>query len=320
MTTLSDSIADGIGNARFTFGRGNNGSASECLASGLQRFSAEQGSGTVGVVMTNDRPTVEMILGAIFAGVRLVSVPLPPPSSGPTAYLKFVTEACEAQGVERLVARDDIAKRLSPTGLSLCPHSELEHATLSGPSSGGFELVQFSSGSTDRPKAVCLTDAALGANVRAVMETVRPEPGDNTVSWLPLSHDMGLIGMLLTSTASASPEWVGPIDIVLLEPAQFLRNPSVWLNALSEWRGTFTASPDFGYRLCVERGKTDHIELGPLRCAIVGGEPVRASTLTEFADRYGRDGFRSTALCPAYGLAEVGSRPRSRRSDRRGAS
>jgi fatty-acyl-CoA synthase len=138
------------------------------------------------------------------------------------------------------------------------------------------------------------------------LESLAPEPGDGVVSWLPLSHDMGLVGMLLTGLAAGADGWTGGTPVVLLEPATFLRSPATWASALSHHRGSFTAAPDFGYRLASRRPPSGDVDLSHLRCAIVGGEMVRATTLDDFTARFEAGGLGRLALCPAYGMAEVG--------------
>ncbi|MGH9013054.1 MAG: AMP-binding protein [Acidimicrobiia bacterium] len=305
--SLSEGVLEGIGNARLVFGVGALPvAAAECLGDGRRYFSKSADSPGVAALMTNDRPTVELLLGAIEAGAQLISLPLPARSADPVEYLRFVRRACEAQGMNQIVARDDVAPLLEGTTLEVRPHSDLGSVPLAGPRESGFELIQYSSGSTDQPKAVKLTDRQLGANVAAIISAVQPEPGDKPVSWLPLSHDMGLIGMLLTSLASTRPSLARQGDIILLDPVDFLRNPSAWVSAISDCAATITAAPDFGYRLCAERDQRGALDLSRLRCAIVGGEMIRRSTLTGFSDRFGTAGFRPTAFCPAYGMAELG--------------
>jgi acyl-CoA synthetase (AMP-forming)/AMP-acid ligase II len=180
-------------------------------------------------------------------------------------------------------------------------HARLSHGvTTAGDRT--FELVQFTSGTTGPPAAVTMSDQSLGSNVGRILSVLDPREGDNTVSWLPLSHDMGLVGMVLASLAGA--DAVGGGRIVLMQPEDFIRTPDVWLRAIAEWRGTVTAAPDFGYRIAARTGFRG--DLSPLRCAIVGGEVVRSSTLQAFAHATKDCGFEPAALCPAYGLAEVG--------------
>jgi fatty-acyl-CoA synthase len=177
---------------------------------------------------------------------------------------------------------------------------------VAAPNPSGFELVQFSSGTTARPKGVLLTDKHIGANVNAILAALRIELGDAAVSWLPLSHDMGLIGMLFTSIAAMAPNLAGPSSLTILDPAAFLRAPGTWIDALTHRSASITAAPSFAYEYCAERARDSNPNLSRLRCAIVGGDVVRAQSLRAFSRRYESSQLPTTALCPAYGMAEMG--------------
>jgi fatty-acyl-CoA synthase len=304
---LSDLVTRGAENMTFVWGADGTSEPAEGLADGARSLFPDQADiDRVGILMTNDRPTVEVVVGAILAGAGIVS--LPPPGRGVDvdAYAAFVREVCQVQGLVEVVVADQYADLLETTGVKVRRHSELVDRPLAAPSTQGFALVQFTSGSTGQPRPVLIDDQRLGANVGAILDAVRPRPGDAVVSWLPLAHDMGLVGMLLTGLAGGGPDWAGGGEIVLLDPTTFLRDPSRWLAAISRWRGTFTAAPDFGYRLALRRRPVGEVDLSCLRCVIVGGEIVRADTLRSFAAAYSDDGMSDRALCPAYGMAEVG--------------
>lgn len=163
-------------------------------------------------------------------------------------------------------------------------------------------LLQYTSGSTGDPKGVPLTHANLMANIRAIGDTIAPTPNDVFVSWLPLYHDMGLIGAWLSSLVYGVP-------LVLMSPLQFLARPERWLWAIHRHRGTLTAGPNFAYQLCVDQLDTDRLaglDLSCLRMAANGSEPVSPGTLRRFIERMSPYGFRPEAMCPAYGLAENG--------------
>jgi 1-acyl-sn-glycerol-3-phosphate acyltransferase len=162
-------------------------------------------------------------------------------------------------------------------------------------------LLQYTSGSTGDPKGVMLTHANLLANVRAIGQAVDVRPDDVGVSWLPLYHDMGLIGAWL------APLYFG-LPVVVLSPLAFLSRPARWLRALHRHRGTLTAAPNFAYELAVRKIADTEIEgldLSSVRAALNGAEPVLPETLERFAQRFARCGFRKEALAPVYGLAEA---------------
>lgn len=203
-------MSAGLPQARIVFGPGGTPRPASMLADrGSQSFAPSGADPALGLLMTNDEVTVSLLLGAVLGGVRVVSLPLPPRAADPLHYAASLRRACAARGVSRVVARDDAAALLDAVGVPVLPHRQVGSAPLAAPGPEGFDLVQHSSGSTGRPKAIRLGDDDLGANVTAMLDAVRPEPGDVAVSWLPLSHDLGLVGMLLTCLAAGDPGLVG---------------------------------------------------------------------------------------------------------------
>jgi fatty-acyl-CoA synthase len=305
MTALSGLVAAAGDRARVVIGAGARPvTVSELAEVGDRRYRGH-GGGALGIVMTNDRPTLECLFGALAAGTTLVSLPRPG-RGAEQEWVAMVADAGERVGVTEIVARDDLAQVLTQAGAhGVRAHRELDARRLDVHVTGAFRLVQFSSGTTACPKAIALGDAALGRNVAAILDRVGPRAGDGVASWLPLSHDMGLIGMLLAGVAGLG-EVPGGGEVVLVEPEWFLRSPGSWLRLVAEHATTVTAMPDFGLRLLTRRPSRDPHDLSTLRCVIVGGELVRAATLEAFARTYAPRGLRADALAPAYGLAELG--------------
>ena len=162
-------------------------------------------------------------------------------------------------------------------------------------------LLQYTSGSTGNPKGVMLTHANLLANVRAIGEALALRNDDVGVSWLPLYHDMGLIGAWLM------PLYFG-LPVVVLSPLAFLSRPARWLRAFHRYRGTIGAAPNFAYELAAAKISDDEIQgldLSAWRAALNGAEPVLPATLDRFAKRFASCGFRRETLLPVYGLAEA---------------
>lgn len=161
-------------------------------------------------------------------------------------------------------------------------------------------MIQYTSGSTGHPKGVLLTHGNLVASIRAIAEALEIEPTDSGASWLPLYHDMGLIGTWLNCLYHGIP-------LSLMSPLSFLARPERWLWAIHRRRITLSAAPNFAYELCVRKVPDRAIEgldLSSWRCALNGAEPVSPETLERFARRFARYGFRPEALMPVYGLAE----------------
>ena len=161
-------------------------------------------------------------------------------------------------------------------------------------------LIQYTSGSTGNPKGVLLSHANLLANIRAIEEGLGARPDDVGVSWLPLYHDMGLIG-----------SWLGTmymgVPLVLMSPLAFLARPIRWLRALHDHRGTLSPAPNFAYDLCSQRIRDDELEgldLSSARRLLNGSEAVHPESLDRFLKRFAPFGLKPEALCPVYGLAE----------------
>ena len=161
-------------------------------------------------------------------------------------------------------------------------------------------LFQYTSGSTGQPKGVILTHANLLANIRALGRSVRVNSADVIVSWLPLYHDMGLIGAWLCAFHFGCP-------LVLIPPSAFIARPARWLQAIHRHRGTLSAAPNFAYELCIKRITDEelaNLDLGSWRVAMNGAEAVMPATIARFQERFGHCGFRPSAMMPVYGLAE----------------
>jgi natural product biosynthesis luciferase-like monooxygenase protein len=161
-------------------------------------------------------------------------------------------------------------------------------------------LLQYTSGSTGNPKGVMVSHGNIMANERAIQQSFRQDESSVVVSWLPMAHDMGLIGGVL------QPLYAGARS-VLFSPATFVPNPARWLRTISRYRATTSGGPDFAYRLCsrkLDPGIKAELDLSCWRVAFNGAEPVRRETLDEFSQNFKDCGFSPKAFHPCYGLAE----------------
>ena len=176
-----------------------------------------------------------------------------------------------------------------------------ENAVIPSLKSTDIAFLQYTSGSTGNPKGVILTHANLLANIRAMGRAIRAGSDDVFVSWLPLYHDMGLIGAWLGSLYYAT-------LLVIMSPLDFLARPTRWLRAIHRYRGTLSASPNFGYEYTLrrlERIDLKDLDLSSWRCAFNGAEAVSPQTLEQFTDHFAAYGFKKSSMMPVYGLAEA---------------
>ncbi len=162
-------------------------------------------------------------------------------------------------------------------------------------------FLQYTSGSTGNPKGVIVTHKNILANERLIQQNFGHTQQSKGVGWLPLFHDMGLIGDILQPLYAGS-------HIVLMSPAAFLQKPLRWLDAISRYRATSSVAPNFAYDLCVQNIPDDEaqkLDLSTWQTAINGAEPIQAQTMERFTTKFAPCGFHWEAFCPTYGLAEA---------------
>src|ERR1700733_2801385 len=276
----------------------------------LQALGFPKGS-RVALILPNNDDFVLCFLGAARAGI--VPVPISPPMAlgQLQAYLDNTRHIVAKSGARALVTTAKI-KRLLGTVQSACPALEqvvaiegIRESTVPlKPEKVGLDdvaFLQFTSGSTSRPKGVTLTHANLAANIKCIMQDgLRSGPDDVGISCLPLYHDMGLIGFVLAPLYHLVP-------IVYLPAILFLKRPVTWFQAITRHRGSIAYAPNFAYALCIKRIKAVELEgldLSTWRVAGCGAEPIRPETLEGFATAFSKIGFRKEALLPSYGMAE----------------
>jgi fatty-acyl-CoA synthase len=280
------------------------------LVAGGLREKGVGGGDTVALMLPTGLDFLRSFLGILAAGA--VPVPIYPPLrlDRLEEYAARQSAILADAGVRLLVTIPramPIAGMLRPSVPSLAEVTTADDlaatgAIVSGPEGKGGDpaFVQYTSGSTGNPKGVLLTHDNLMANIRAIAAGLELRPTDVGASWLPLYHDMGLIGSWLFCLHQGLP-------IAILSPTAFLARPERWLWTIHQHRATLCAAPNFAYELAarkVPEGALEGLDLSSWRCALNGAEPVNPDTLERFARRFAKCGFRREALLPVYGLAE----------------
>ena len=253
---------------------------------------------------------VAAFFGCLYAGA--IAVPTPPPRRNPKSDRFFsIYQNCRAECVLTTADVLDRVQTYAKThpALATVPWQVLEKIAADfaenwrdpevSPQTIAF--LQYTSGSTGDPKGVVVDHGNLLHNQKLITAAFGQTEDMVTIGWLPMHHDMGLVGTLL------HPLYLGG-TLHLMSPMGFLQKPMRWLNLISEFRGTITTAPNFAYELCITRTTPQeraHLDLSSLQTALNGAEPVRASTLRKFTEAFAPQGFKPTMFCPCYGMAET---------------
>jgi acyl-CoA synthetase (AMP-forming)/AMP-acid ligase II len=238
---------------------------------------------------------------------NVVAVPLPLPKPNDAAHrLDHVIKDCEPAAIftetgsfEQIIALlpDAYRAAVATTDANFdCAQIVRSHLA----AEGDVAVLQYTSGSTSKPKGVMLGNSNLFANLRQIELAFGHTRESSGVIWLPHYHDMGLVGGILQPLFAGFP-------VTLLSPISFIQRPLRWLQAIHKYRATTSGGPNFAYDLCVAKaaGLEPHIDLSSWSLAFNGAEPVKASTLEAFSASFARAGFRRSAFVPCYGLAEA---------------
>jgi fatty-acyl-CoA synthase len=265
----------------------------------------------VAIIVGDSEGFLNALFGASIAGMVPASLYPPATTGSLPQYLAATAALLRSCGARAVLTTASLRPHLDELKTT-CPELSIVVAaeTLNAPASGpratvgpdDIAFVQFTSGSTTAPKGVVITHRNLSANIEAFsgLSGVGASESDTAVSWLPLYHDMGLVGMAIGALYTRVPA-------VLLTPQTFVKRPIEWLRAISRHGGTISFAPNFAYDLLVRRVKDTDVQsvnLSSWRVAGCGAEPIHASTLVAFARKFEPAGFRETSFLPCYGLAE----------------
>ncbi len=279
-------------------------------AAGHLRAAGVRPGDTVALILSTSYELVTAIFGVLFA--RAVPTCLATPRLGRmNDYAEATTAMLNAARARLLVTDASATKSIAPIAANaelrpavMTPDALMQDGTQleEDVSPDDLALIQFSSGTTVAPKPVGLSHGNITANARAILSTFPGNISDHSgCSWLPLHHDMGLIGGLFTAV-------LAPGNMTFLRPEDFIARPATWLRALSESKATICPAPNFALQICTDRIKDEEIaelDLSHWEIALIGAETVREHTLRRFADRFAPAGFRYESFTPVYGLAEA---------------
>jgi fatty-acyl-CoA synthase len=266
----------------------------------------------IGLIAESDGDFVRAFFACQYAGLVPAPLPLPAAFGGKDGYIAHVRRMIESARITAAFAPAMLNQWLDEAvdGLGLKIAGALRLLDDVAPITGdlpeqnpdGLSYLQFSSGSTRFPLGVAITQRAFMANAQGMgRDGLAVVDGDRGITWLPFYHDMGLVGFLLTPVTCQ-------MTVDVIPTREFARRPLLWLNLISRNRCTVSYAPSFGYELCARRAETasiDGIDLSSWRSAGIGGDMIRPSVLSRFAERFAASGFKAGAFVPSYGMAEA---------------
>jgi fatty-acyl-CoA synthase len=304
--------AAGAGQDRFVSFHALRADVARCAAN-LRARGLDRGD-RIALVLPDGADFIPVFLGALWTGI--VPIPLYPPVSlmKLEAFMETLLGILRVS-TPRAIVTDGLCASLLGTAVGRVPSLEQVmladelRAQVAGDDAppaprapADVAFLQFTSGSTSAPKGVIVTHGSVAANCRAILHGLEVDPQrDSCVSWLPLYHDMGLIGCVLGAIA-------GRVPTAYIPPLSFIKTPTIWLEALSRRRATITFAPNFAYALVTRRLRASQLEgwdLSRLRVLGCGAEAINPDAIRRFFDLLAPTGLRPEAFLPAYGMAEA---------------
>jgi len=262
----------------------------------------------IGIAAVSSPEFAILFFACQYAGLVPAPLPLPVTLGGRSSYERQLQRMAETGDFHALFtpARMEpiMSAALNDTNVPVLTFEDAfnlpEGNTLRPHSSEDMCYIQYSSGSSSSPKGILGTQHSVSSNCRGITrDGMQMTETDRGTTWLPMYHDMGLIGFMIAPMMSQ-------LTVDYLDPQDFTRRPMTWLQLISDHKGTLSYSPTFGYELCVRRWRADReLDLSSWRAAGIGGDMVRPEPLTEFAKTFGEMGFKESCFKPSYGLAET---------------
>ncbi|MGB2757416.1 MAG: AMP-binding protein [Acidimicrobiia bacterium] len=258
---------------------------------------------TVAMLLTASASCCTNLFGAWRAGLTVASLPIPARGASMEHYARQLRDLVAVVGAREIFAEGTYCELLKLIEIEASPFEGI-HSDDSAEDTDGATLVQFTSGTTSQPKGVVLPIERVLANATTIAQHLQIRDGEIAFSWLPWSHDMGLVGMLLVPLVANREVRQGALHVG--KPEHFVANPGLWLQRCADIGASITAGPDFAMRVAVRAAQRSFSgSLERLRCVITGAEPIRTSTIEMFTNEFCPRGMRASAITPAYGLAEA---------------
>jgi fatty-acyl-CoA synthase len=264
----------------------------------------------VGILAETGADFMAVFFGCQYAGFVPCPIPYSMHIGGKDAYITRVAGMLRAADANAVVTTNDMLPYIAAAAeqanvVTFLTHDELHSrpesiVPLAGFSADDVAYVQYSSGSTSEPKGVLITQRAIMANAEGILRHgLAITPADRAFSWLPLYHDMGLVGFCLAPM-------LGQVTVDFMSTTAFARRPALWLRLMSQNKSTVCYSPSFGYDLAARRinGEAKTLDLSSWRIAGIGGDMVRADVLNNFANALQPAQFDAATFLPSYGMAE----------------
>lgn len=262
----------------------------------------------IGIAAVSSPEFAVMFFACQYAGLVAAPVPLPVTLGGRSSYERQLQRMADTGDFHALFCPESMEpimrSALNDQAIPVLTFEEVGQLPIGDEIRpfGADDLcyIQYSSGSSSSPKGIIGTQSSVCANCVAITrDGLQIVEDDRATSWLPLYHDMGLIGFLIAPVMSQ-------LTVDFIDPQDFTRRPITWLQLISDHKGTLTYAPTFGYELCVRRWRDDReLDLSHLRAAGIGGDMVRPEPLTDFQNLFGPMGFGMGTYTPSYGLAET---------------